>query len=69
MTPMTDPLMPARYVQLMPKVPMGRLGVAEEIAEAVVWMMSDGARFMTGTTQVVDGGYTAMCGGRPVSIF
>ena len=59
-TPMTDPFMPARYDTLMPKVPMGRLGVAEEIAEAVVWMMSDGARFMTGTTQVIDGGYTAM---------
>ena len=37
----------------------GRLGVPEEIAEAVVWMCSDKASFMTGASHVVDGGYTA----------
>jgi NAD(P)-dependent dehydrogenase (short-subunit alcohol dehydrogenase family) len=58
-TPMTDPFMAERYDALMSKVAMNRLGVAEEIAEAVVWMLSDRASFMTGTTQVIDGGYTA----------
>jgi NAD(P)-dependent dehydrogenase (short-subunit alcohol dehydrogenase family) len=58
-TPMTDPTMARRYEQLMTKVPMHRLGLPEEIAEAVVWMCSDKASFMTGACQVIDGGYYA----------
>jgi NAD(P)-dependent dehydrogenase (short-subunit alcohol dehydrogenase family) len=58
-TPMTDPTMARRYDELMAKVPMNRLGVPEEIAEAVVWMLSDRASFMTGASQIVDGGYYA----------
>ena len=58
-TPMTDPGMAERYDQLMTKVPMNRLGLPEEIAEAVVWLCSDRASFMTGAAQVVDGGYYA----------
>lgn len=59
-TPMTDPTMAERYDALMAKVPMNRLGTAEEIAEAVVWMLSDRASFMTGASQIVDGGYYAV---------
>ena len=51
--------MKTRYDELMTKVPMNRLGVPEEIAEAVVWMCSDRASFMTGASHVVDGGYYA----------
>jgi NAD(P)-dependent dehydrogenase (short-subunit alcohol dehydrogenase family) len=51
--------MAERYDVLMAKVPMSRLGVAEEIAEAVVWMLSDKASFMTGASHIIDGGYTA----------
>ena len=40
-TPMTDETMKTRYDDLMTKVPMNRLGTAEEIAEAVVWMCSE----------------------------
>lgn len=58
-TPMTDPTMAERYDALMTKVPMGRLGVPEEIAEAVVWMLSDKASFMTGASHIIDGGYYA----------
>lgn len=58
-TPMTDPVMAERFDTVMPKVPMNRLGVPEEIAEAVVWMCSDRASFMTGASQIVDGGYYA----------
>ncbi len=58
-TPMTDPTMAQRYDELMSKVPMNRLGIPEEIAEAVVWMLSDRASFMTGASQIVDGGYYA----------
>jgi NAD(P)-dependent dehydrogenase (short-subunit alcohol dehydrogenase family) len=37
-------------------VPMGRIGQPEEIADAVVWLLSDEARFVTGHTLPVDGG-------------
>jgi NAD(P)-dependent dehydrogenase (short-subunit alcohol dehydrogenase family) len=58
-TPMTEETMKTRYDAIMAKVPMNRLGVPDEIAEAVVWMCSDRASFMTGAAQVVDGGYFA----------
>ena len=58
-TPMTEETMKTRYDALMAKVPMNRLGVPGEIAEAVVWMCSDRASFMTGASHIVDGGYYA----------
>ena len=58
-TPMTKETMEERFDEIMAKVPVRRLGVPEEIAEAVVWMCSDKASFMTGASHVVDGGYTA----------
>lgn len=40
-------------------VPMGRIGQAEEIAQAVVFLCSDAASYITGQPFVIDGGYTA----------
>ena len=37
--------------------PVGRMGQPEEIAEAVVWLCSDAASFVTGTAMSVDGGF------------
>jgi NAD(P)-dependent dehydrogenase (short-subunit alcohol dehydrogenase family) len=39
--------------------PMGRLGRPEEIGEAVAWLCSDAASFVTGVPLPVDGGFTA----------
>jgi NAD(P)-dependent dehydrogenase (short-subunit alcohol dehydrogenase family) len=39
--------------------PVGRLGLPEEVAEAVVWLCSDASSFVIGHTLVVDGGRTA----------
>lgn len=38
--------------------PMGRLGTAEEIAAIAIYLASDESRFTTGTSMVVDGGFT-----------
>lgn len=38
--------------------PMGRMGDAGEVAEAVVWLCSDAASFVTGIAMPVDGGFT-----------
>ncbi len=39
--------------------PIGRLGLADDIAKGIVFLASDDAGFMTGAGLVVDGGYTA----------
>lgn len=41
------------------QVPLARLGSAEEVANAVVWLASAGAAYVTGQDIQVDGGYTA----------
>jgi NAD(P)-dependent dehydrogenase (short-subunit alcohol dehydrogenase family) len=40
-------------------IPMGRFGKGEEVAEAVVWLCSDAAAFITGHALVIDGGQAA----------
>jgi NAD(P)-dependent dehydrogenase (short-subunit alcohol dehydrogenase family) len=45
--------------QMVQTEPVGRLGGAAEIADAVVWLCSDRASFVTGHALAVDGGFVA----------
>jgi NAD(P)-dependent dehydrogenase (short-subunit alcohol dehydrogenase family) len=60
-TPMTARGMndPERMARIIASEPMGRVGTPEEVAEAVVWLCSDAASFVTGHTMTVAGGYVA----------
>jgi NAD(P)-dependent dehydrogenase (short-subunit alcohol dehydrogenase family) len=44
---------------LVAQVPLGRLGLSEELAKAIVFIASDEASFITGHILNVDGGHTA----------
>ena len=44
---------------LRARQPLGRLGTPEEIADAVLYLASDAAAFVTGSVLVIDGGLTA----------
>ncbi|MCG7359690.1 SDR family oxidoreductase [Roseomonas sp. ACRSG] len=47
---------PGRPARIAPRVPMGRVGEPEEIAEAVAWLLSGAASYATGTVLRVTGG-------------
>ncbi len=59
-TPMTAPLVsnPGMKAMVDSMTPLGRFGTAQEVAEAVVWLCSPAASFVTGHAMVVDGGAT-----------
>jgi NAD(P)-dependent dehydrogenase (short-subunit alcohol dehydrogenase family) len=50
---------PAERQRRFVHIPMGRLGRAEELAKAALFLASDDASFMTGAALIVDGGITA----------
>lgn len=60
-TPMVSGMLesqPEAMADLMKEVPIGRLGRAEEIADAVLWLCSPASTFVIGHALPVDGGYT-----------
>jgi NAD(P)-dependent dehydrogenase (short-subunit alcohol dehydrogenase family) len=50
--------MPELYEATVKQQPSGRLGTPEEVADAVVFLLSDRASWITGENLIVDGGYT-----------
>ena len=60
-TPMTQARRgdPGNYEQMISRIPMGRYGEPEEIANGVLYLASDESRWITGSELVLDGGWTA----------
>lgn len=61
-TPMIEDFIrsnPSVEAQLIQRIPWGRMATPEEIAQAVLWLCSDAASFVTGHTLVADGGVVA----------
>ncbi len=60
-TPMTKPFMadPAAKARILSMIKLGRLGEVEDIMGAVVFLASDASALITGTSMLVDGGWTA----------
>lgn len=57
-TAMTDDLSEERAQQIAAKVPMGRMGTPQEIADLVLWLCSAQASYVTGAGFTADGGMT-----------
>ncbi|SHG61452.1 3-oxoacyl-[acyl-carrier protein] reductase [Kaistia soli DSM 19436] len=44
---------------IVPKLPLGRIGKADEVADLAAWLAGPGAGYMTGASLTIDGGWTA----------
>jgi len=51
---------PERNAQIMSRTPIGRWAEPAEIADPILFLCSDAARYMTGTLMAVDGGYVSV---------
>ena len=58
-TPMGEAIDPAAMTEFLRDQPIGRMGRAEEVAAAVLWLCSPGASFVLGVALPVDGGFVA----------
>lgn len=59
-TPMASGVLASERLALpfIQQTPLQRIGQPEDVADAVVWLLSDDARFVTGQSLLVDGGFT-----------
>ena len=58
-TAMVDELSDETQAKILERIPMGRVGTPEDVAEAVVFLCSDGASYITGQVLTIDGGMIA----------
>ena len=58
-TGMVEKLSEAAREKILSRIPMGRFGVAEDVSEAVVFLCSKGASYITGEVLTIDGGMIA----------
>ena len=58
-TGMVEQLPEETRKQILSRIPMGRFGTAEDVAEAVVFLCSEGAAYITGQVLTIDGGLIA----------
>jgi NAD(P)-dependent dehydrogenase (short-subunit alcohol dehydrogenase family) len=60
-TPLTRPFFedPAFLGSVLAKIKLGRIGRPDDLMGAIVYLASDAATMMTGTSLVIDGGWTA----------
>jgi NAD(P)-dependent dehydrogenase (short-subunit alcohol dehydrogenase family) len=52
----------ARGRTIIDHTPMGRFGQPEELVGAVLWLLSDASKFVTGIVVPIDGGFSAFSG-------
>jgi NAD(P)-dependent dehydrogenase (short-subunit alcohol dehydrogenase family) len=50
---------PGAEAEMLSQEPIGRFGEPQEVAEAVLWLCSEAASYVTGHALAVDGGYLA----------
>ena len=58
-TAMVDELTEKTQAKILERIPMGRFGTPEDVAEAVIFLCSDGAGYITGQVLTIDGGMIA----------
>jgi NAD(P)-dependent dehydrogenase (short-subunit alcohol dehydrogenase family) len=60
-TPGTAPILddPQQHAEVLGKIPLGRVGLTDDVAGAVIYLAARSGRMVTGSVLVVDGGWTA----------